>query len=299
MTRSLLFVGVILSLLMGCRPIDLERPNVPIAWGMRFDTPAAAGELNSNLAKLREMVMRELVIELPLRADSAGLPIVPPLPLGDLSTLLGRYKVGLHLVFAPSAQEELFPEGRMKATPAAWFAALQQQVDSTLRLLKHYPIDRVVIGSHLGPVEQYTNEWGGLLDGLRKGRKTLFSYGSDPSGLRKLGFLAHCDELAIDYPPAADDNPKPFSRAQNTLVAQLADSLQKPVFIFRANIMGEQQAEQFQNRLRFWPDQVQLNGVVVNSLYARIPMLDSTSYYGLADNPEFSAFLKEYRQRGQ
>jgi hypothetical protein len=286
-------------LLAGCRELDLEREQVILAWGIRYDTPAAAGVFSPNLAHMRDVKMRELVLELPLRADSAGLPMVPPLPLGDMVTLLNRFKTRLHLVFAPTNLEELFPGGRLKAEPAAWFAGLRHAIDSTVAVFGDFSISRVVIGSNLRPVESFTAEWTQLIDSLKAGHDYFVSYGASPDALGKLGFVGHCDELCIDYPPAADDNPKPFCRKVNTQIAALSDSLHKSVFVFRANVIGEQQLEQLKNRLRFWPPATRLRGVAMNSLYARIPLLDSTSYYGLADNPEVIAFLEDYRSRGR
>lgn len=287
-----------LLLLGACRELDLEREQVTIAWGIRYDTPAAQAVFSPNLARLRDVKMRELVLELPLRADSAGLPTVPALPLGDMPMLLNRFKTRLHIVFAPSNQEELFPEGRLTVSPDVWFEGLRKAVDSTLQTFKDFSLSRVIIGSQLKPVEQYDAQWVHLIDSLKAGHDYFVSYGASPAALSKLGFLAHCDEICVDYPPAADDNPKPFCREVNTQIAALADSLHKPVFVFRANVLGEDQLEQLKNRLRFWPQQTRLRGVTVNSLYARIPLMDSTSYYGLADNPEVATFLEEYRTRG-
>lgn len=298
MKRLLPLLLPCLLLLAGCRELDLEREQVPLAWGVRYDTPAAEAVFSPNLAHLREVKMRELVLELPLRADSAGLPSVPALPLGDMPMLLNRFRTRLHIVFAPTNQEELFPNGRLEASPEAWFAGLRKVVDSTLKVFGGYDISRVIIGSGLSLVEGYDAEWIRLIDSLKAGHSYFVSYGANPDALSRLGFLAHCDELCVDYPPAADDNPKPFCRTVNTRIAAMADSLNKPVFIFRANVLGEQQLEQIQNRLRFWPPETRLRGITMNSLYARIALLDSTSYYGMADNPEIPAFLEEYRSRG-
>jgi hypothetical protein len=297
MKHLLRFILPCLLLLAGCRELDLERSRVPLIWGIRYDTPAAEAVFLPNLAHLRDVKMRELILELPLRADSNGLPTVPPLPLGDMPTLLNRFRTHLHVVFAPTNQEELFPDGRLKVSPTAWFEGLHRAVDSTLEAFSGFSISRVVIGSGLTLVEKEDAEWKRLLDSLKTGHDYFVSYGTRPAALAQLGFLPHCDELCVDYPPQADDNPKPFCRDINTQIAALADSLHKPVFVFRANVMGEQQLEQLKNRLRFWPSEVRLRGVAMNSLYARIPLMDSTSYYGMADNPEIAAFLEAYRTR--
>ena len=94
----------------------------------------------------------------------------------------------------------------------------------------------------------------------------------------------------------AGDELKPMSRAQNQDIAALASQQQRPVFIYRANIIGEDQLIQLKNRLRFWPSTLAINGLCINTLYPAIPVLDDHTYYGLQDNPDVLEYLKAYRR---
>jgi hypothetical protein len=294
--RLILFLALLAGF-TACQSPELERPRIPIFWGMRFDDPQAEAELNPNLVRLRDLVMRELVLELPLAADSAGLPYIPDLPFGSIKGLLLKHKVGLHITLAPLATKDLFPEGQPLADPALWFAALEKEIAGLLDYLQPCPVDRVVVGSNLGPVEAYGDEWAKMFANLRKGRDVLFSYGASPEHLAKFPNLKASDELAVDYPPGNESDLMARSRNINQGIEHIADSLHLPVYIFRANLIGDEQTAQFQNRLRYWTKKMRFRAIVVNTIYPKLPLRDSTSYYGLLDNPEFNEFLEEYRNR--
>lgn len=287
----------LLTLALGCRSNELERSRVPLIWGMRFDSPAAEADANPNLAMLRDLKMRDLMLELPLVADTNGLPSIPMLPFGSMKGLLLNYRVGLNLTIAPTATKEVFPKDSLTVSPDAWFAALRTEIQRVLDAFAPCPIDRVVVGSSLTPVEQYGDLWKSTFDSLRRGGEIMFSYGSTLENLANFPLLKASDEFALDYRPMSGDDLKDQSRDYHAQIEHITDSLHMPLFIFRANILGEDPVLQFKNRLRFWQPKTRFRGLAVNTLYSRIPFRDSTSYYGVADNPDFLEFVKEYKQR--
>jgi hypothetical protein len=299
MRKTLKFIWLLLPLVMvGCGPKNLERSRVPIAWGMRMDDNLAESELCPNLALLRSHKMRSIYIELPLVADSTKMPMVEqPIP-GHALTLLAKFKVKVHIAFTTTNVQELFPDGELHA-PTLWFATLEKHIRHNLDVIKTYPPERVVIGSNLAPAEGYVAEWQGLFERLRKDYKDMFfSYGGRLENLDSTGLGAISDELSIDYPPIAGEDAKPGCRNYNTKIAELAKRLHKPVYIFRANIIGDDPLTQMKNRLRFWTSETRLRGICFNTLYSKLSLRDSTTYCGLQDNPEILEFVQEYRNRG-
>lgn len=291
------FCYIILALsCLSCGPRALERAGIPIVWGMRINEFSDFQQLATNLGYLNADNDRQLLIEMPLRADSMGLPIVPvEIPAASIA-LLGEWKGDLSIAFCNTNEAELFPIGK-PADLAAWFGALQEAIADQLKLFKSVAIKRVIIGGNLLQVHDADAEWLALLQSLRQQHpKTLFSVGGKPTLFENSALSKLSDELAIDYPPMAGDELKPMSRAENQGIAALVSALHQPIFIYRANILGEDQLIQLKNRLRFWPDGILINGICVNTLYPAIPAADDHTYYGLKDNPEVLDYLKAYRQ---
>jgi hypothetical protein len=289
---------LVISLAMvcvACGPQNLERAEVPLAMGMRLNESADAAQLSPNLAELRSIKVRNLILELPLVADRSSLPHVAVDVPKEAKGLLDQYRVHLQLIFCNNNEAELFPFGH-PTDPKAWFSGLHTEICRNLDLLKGFPLERVIIGGTLLQVAKETEHWRDLLMQLRKSYPGIpFSIGGRTELLEDSELAALSDEITIDYLPMAGKELKPESRTENQRIAALAQKLGKPIFIYRANIIGEDQLIQFKNRLRFWPEGVKLNGLAINTLYATVPTRDDHTYYGLRDNPDFMEFVQAYR----
>lgn len=292
----ILFVMLILS---SCAPKELERLKVPISWGMRLNDLEDAKEIGPNLASIRELGMRNISIELPLVADSAGFPSIPTHIPSETPGLLLRFKVKFNLIISTTNKESLFPEAAVMS-PKEWFAILEQEVKKELGNLKIYMPSRVIIGSDLKPSFEYFDEWKTLLQNLRNSFPNVkFSIGGRAEEMQKSGLAEISDEFAIDYPPLVGENLKAQSRDQNSEIAAMAKGIGKSIYIYRANIIGPSPLIQIQNRLRFWPENLEINGICINTLAGKVAARDSKTYYGLADNEDAIDYLKYYKLKGQ
>ena len=183
-------------------------------------------------------------------------------------------------------------------SPKAWFSNLEAQLRLVLNPLTHYLPKRLIIGSDLKPSYTYQEEWQRLFASLRKSFPgVLFSIGGRASELEQGGMAAISDEFAIDYPPLVGEDLKAQSREMNDDIGRAALELKKSVFLFRGNIMGPKPKIQIQNRFRFWPNELEIKGICINSLTARVPPRDAKTYYGLADNPEALTYLEAYQNK--
>ncbi|HHG84140.1 MAG TPA: hypothetical protein ENJ82_05260 [Bacteroidetes bacterium] len=234
-------------------------------------------------------------MEIPLIADSAGLPYIPHFPLSTTLTLLRQYKTRLHLALTTIEDEQLFPNGSI-ADPDAWFAALEHQTDSILAVIADYPPERVIIGNNWLPMENYPDHYGRMLNRLRKSHTNFFSYSAQLNRLDKVPLWAASDEISIDYTPSALANHKEYARTHNASAGKIAQAHQKSIFIFRANILGTDPVLQLKNRLRFWPEDRSITGICINTIYSRIAARDSSSYYGLRKSANFFQYLDKYRR---
>lgn len=284
-----------LLFLVACSPRPLERQGVDIVFGMRLNEPRDVAELSPNLAALRDAGLRKLLIELPMKADSNGLPKVTVDAPAEIVGLMGRFKVELNLAFCSTNREELFPDS-LAVDEGAWFAQLEAEIGRNLSALSAYPPDRVVIGGALGPVLPAKQAWKGLLERLRAAHKgVFFSVGGDLEALEESGLANVSDELAIDYAPIAGEVQKAESRTENQAIAAAAKACGKPVFLYRANLIGPDPVAQFRNRLRFWEEGVQLTGICINTLYPRVVLRDDSPYYGRKGDSTFVQFLQSYK----
>lgn len=279
-----------------CTSPNLERPQIKISWGMRMESPADEAEINPNLSRMRDMVLRQMVLELPVVADSNGLPKVVPIPLGTYMTLSRQYKNRFFLALTTIRDKDLFPTGTI-ADPEAWFASLESEVDSLVEVLKGYPPERIIVGNDWLPAEAHPELYRKMLKSLRRKHSSFFLYAARMDRLAEVPFWDAVSEIALDYTPTAEGDLKAISRKLNQEAGQFAVNQHQPLFIYRANIIGPDPTLQVKNRLRFWPDSTQISGICINSIYPTIAARDSVTYYGLAQHQEVFDFLEEYRRR--
>lgn len=288
-------ICVIVLVSLGCRPKPLEQTAVDLQWGFRLDEAGQDSSIASNLAQNTFLGTQSLLVELPfasrLDSDSVLLPHFPKTSIGILASS-GQEDLQLTIAMTTANIQTIFPDFRLPE-PGPWFAELEQLTDSLLNTFPQPPA-RFVLGNDLRPSEGFAVEWSRLLKSLRKKHpQTAFGYGKMLDEVPQINWWNNCDFIAVEYPPLADPNPRPFCIEHTPPAAQLADSLEIPVFIYRANVMGKFKVAQMKNRLRFWQP-IQLSGLVLNSLYSRVALLDSTSYFALGKDEELKGYLEKY-----
>ena len=357
MRPSVILLIFTVGLFAGCRSPQLEREDVPLLWGLRFEGEDAMELVYEDL--MYDDRGKEWVIEIPVVAGDDYLPRVsPPYPIDSLTDVLKERGMNYTLAFTTSFTNELFPDGveddestytgghghghghhwhggheeeeypegevieepleeeapaenenRLKGAftdhfhnptqMKVWFEALTQELLAALQSIdwSHGP-ERVIIGNDWETVERNAQEWEEMFDRLRDDLKGIqLGYGFHGDRKTPPSFVRKCDFFALEYPPVADENPKPFAIQNNPRMASFASMVEKPLFIYRSNIMGKHKTIGLQNRLRFWVDEIPVTGLVANSLYAKIPPLDSTSYFGVMTDEEFLAYWDTYQSQ--
>jgi hypothetical protein len=280
---------------MSCSPVQDERPDVPIVGGMSFEALGDTAQWTANLDALQAAGIRAVMISLPLRADTtaAALPQMPSVvvALPRLAQDLARRKMEMQLAISPLNLQSAFPHGT-PSDPGRWFYALQAVCDTMLSAAQP---TRLVVGKDLLPVESFNGEWCMTTEALRRRHPTCkFSYGCSIDRIKEVNFLTCMDELSVVWSPPGDGNPVAYCRDWNFQAGLVAAELGKPVLGYEANLLGKDQALEFSCRLQYWPKEVQVSGLVLNTLYSRTVLQDSTSYYGLANKPTFHRALSAY-----
>lgn len=285
------FLLLFLLLLGSCRSPQLERQDVPLMWGIRFEGEEALEWINRNLESSEKG--KEWMIEIPVVASDSQIPSIPELPLRALSQALDQNDVEFNLAFTTSFVKELFPTGALTDT-TNWFDGLQTAIQNSLNAFDRPP-KRLIVGNDWKTSEPAEEHWRSLMKNLRNENKIEIGYGWNGDRLSAPKWLDVCDFFALEYPPIADPNPKPYSIQNNPRMATISDSLDKPMFIYRANVMGNFKTIGLKNRLRFWPEEIEVTGLVANSLYAKLPPLDSSSYFGVMQDKEFLNYWNSYQ----
>lgn len=271
---------------MACAPLDLERADVDLHYGIRYDQESSAEAFPKNISD--NDLPSALLVEVPVQADSNGLPSIPAL---NFAPLAETGATDLHLAFGSITDTLLFPEDQSELAPD-WFPNLLQVLDTFLQSCSP---KKVILGNYWEQTLDFEEEWKLLLEELKK-KYPQVEFGLGWVAAASIpDFVGAGDFLALEYPPL--NEPKREAMSLNQELGGRALELGLPVYVYRANLMGKDKPDQLRNILRFWPDEVEVQGVVLNSIYDRIPSLDSSSYFGIVRDQPLQDFLEEYLAR--
>lgn len=286
----LLFV-VLSTLAFGCASPTLERQEVPIHWGIRMDEETNRQALEPSFEYIGPN--SSLLVEVPIAADSSGQPRISMQGLAGLAQLAKESQTPLTIALTTTYSTELFPEEEIRDIDS-WFFSLENDIVGMMSGFAAWPPERLVLCNDWHPVNPETGAWVGLVEHLGARYKDLqLGYGWNGEG-NPPEWAGKCDFLALEYPALADPNPKPRAMELNPTFGQVAMDLPLPLLIYRANLMGPYKTIALKNQLRFWPEELELQGIFINSLYPKVAPLDTTSYFGLHTSPDLLDFLEEY-----
>jgi hypothetical protein len=290
----LLLAGII----TGCKPPIQERQGVPIVMGMRLDGGTTENDIFDNFHWLAQHHLSDLLVEVPFQASFSPphRPLVDSLVLDQIAVLATEChtrKIKFHLALLTQNQMELFPKNRLEQ-PDGWFLQLEMVLHHLMNACGPYPPQRVILGENLQVAESYATKWESTFDHFRQRWQVPISYCSysDRGSAEKLWAIS--DEICISYSSATDEDGLPFTRTQNLHISKLAQKWYKPVFIARANLLGNFPEKLFDYRLRHWDEGIDLKGLCINTIYSRLSPLDSSSYYGIKDHDVLLKKLDDY-----
>jgi hypothetical protein len=102
-------------------------------------------------------------------------------------------------------------------------------------------------------------------------------------------------ELAVIHDAPPDEVFKPYFRKVNGALSEKALKHNRSLFIAQSNLLGEQKLLLFKNQLRFWDEQVIIEGLTINSLYCTSSLADSSTRFGLAKDKHLVEYVKNRR----
>lgn len=314
MVRATLILGFAL-ILVACEP-ELERPGVPIAMGWQTDRLASAAVRKADYARMKALGVEEVLLEVYVEAGPEGYPIINRTCRSHARKLLPELaKAGftLSLSLVPDADK---PPQTMQTNSLqqredrdeSFFKGFAQEVIDAMPQRCLYPIKRLILASNVIPSKNWFK--GKKLNQILKKRlcKNVglyigFTSSDIPKTIKANPKLFHQYPIAIFYHQPAEGNWKTQAQQLHSLLGKslMGQPAKQPparLFIAQANLIGPSKTVQFKNKLRFWPPEVQLDGVCINNLFNTSVLSDTSAYFGAAHDEELQAYLREYIQTG-
>lgn len=280
-------------LLTACTP-QLEREGVPLLAGINLDQGCGKAVMEHNWETYQAYDLAGWMIEIPFRVDPDPVnPVFTYYSTHTLDTLLPQlqaYSSPYSLAFSLEKPPGMpMPQVRMETY-------LTDISGILLRTAPYPPRQLVFMGAFIDEASR-----------LKKVRDFLLQLETDfPAFQGEIVFAAYPDQLTADFDwetpdvigirhqAPAHQNYREYFRAQHQQISEQLLAHHKPALIVQSNLLGEDKLLLLKNQLRFWHDSVAIQGIVLNTLYCRMSLTDSSSYYSLTESEDVLEFMKNY-----
>lgn len=279
-----------------CNP-KLERPGVPIWLSVRVGADLDTAVFAQQLDTLRQWGFGGIVLEAITQTTPETDTLTLDSSIAATIRLCGQlaYKRGIPFSLALSAShpDSVFRKDTTGFDTLAFFVGMERCWKSLILPSGAKPLpvkgleDRF-IGTNMPGLEKYVPS-----------DRTWLSGQIHCLPLEGLQDLNWSPALGIIAAPAPDGNSKAFAQQWHSEAAALSQSSGKPIFLVQANLLGQNRLEQLQNHLRFWPKDVWVRGIVLNTIYTTPSVLDDSTHFGLANDPDLIAWLRAYMKAGE
>lgn len=292
--------ALLMGNLVACSP--LEREGVPVSFSLRLDGRIEPSVIRNDFAAVRSIGATAIYFGLVLEQNpETRLPKFNRTALAQLAQAIGLARekgLAVGLIVSHTEAFPLFPGDSLGCPPQAWFAKLRSEWADVLDRCKETPLQRIVIGTELGPAEDYPQLWDSLLVWLRTQTAAPLAYTRFVGGLAQppAALWSRVDEIGLAYELPPIGSIKAACRQWNAQASQLAQQYGKPVFISGANLLLHDKDTQFLNRLRFWEEGVSLAGININCIYSVTALSDTSDYFGLPQGSPGRTQIESYIQ---
>lgn len=290
-------ISFIFSMLfISCFP-GLERKNVPIIAGISIETKCSSLNIPKGLQLNQSFGINEWMIEVPFQMQAydqaSSFKYYERHELDTILPILQAHKTPYNLCFNVENPRNIpYAKARVEHYLTDMSGILLRALNAS------YLPKRIIF---MGEVLNKDFSKGKLERFILEIRNELPAFGGEivfaakPSQIKDSSFVWDiCDVVGVVYHEPPDLDYKPYFREINQSLSQLLVEHQKPVLIVHTNLVGKEKLLMFKNQLRFWDKEVELKGIVLNSLFCESPLADSSSHFGLANDRDFQRYLKRY-----
>ncbi|MEM6262002.1 MAG: hypothetical protein AAGI38_05805 [Bacteroidota bacterium] len=292
---AFLFVGATIILIsgQGCQP-KLEQTGIPIWGGMALEANCSSNTYLDNFQEIEAWNFSGAWIEIEQvvrQHPESQVPYYEKSILDTLVATLEKKQLPYGLVFNLNNLEN-WPMTSLRLNP------LLSDWSTQLLRTNGYPPRYVGFSGAWLDTSLQQQVLPGLITQLKAALPVsspqVFLAGTPTQWLEGDIRTDLADILGINFMVPPTNELKTYFINTNGALAKLATQYEKPVFLTQSNLLGDQQLLLFKNQLRFWPDSALPIGLVINTLYCELPVVDRTSPFALGKNTTFLSYLRSY-----
>lgn len=274
--------------------VNLERPGVEVWMGLTVDKHCSASNVIQDTTLNREYGISGWLFEFPFF-------IAEP----DRESTFRYYETHLLDTLLPVLQADSIPYGlafdlqnpKDFSTTYTRIDEYLTDVSGILLRTKDYAPDHIIfMGEFIHPEIRNT----ALQNFVDQLREELYQFdGSVIYAAKSEDLIGDFDwdtpdKVGIIFQPPPDEMYKPYFRQINRRISDSLIAHNKSAMIVRSNLMGEDKALQLRNQLRFWSEEVDIESIVLNTVYCQFSLSDTAGYFSASKDRELQRFLKEY-----
>lgn len=280
---SLCFTGLIAA----CTP-PLERPAVPLLAGIRIPDGCSDAVMEENIRAYQDWGFEGWVIGISLDPGGHFLTDIDSIFPVELRNHLPQqpYSLALELEAPLAAHSANKPTSESLAALLPLFEQIELSPPQRLIFMGefvHSAAARAAVGAFLPELKRHFPSFQGDI-----------VFAAAPAWLDESFDWKTPDLIGIRHQAPPDLDYRPWFRETHQRLSRLLIDHQKPALIVESNLIGEEALLLFRNELRFWNDSVDLRGIVINTLYCRMALTDTSSYFGLGRDVKLQRYLQEY-----
>ena len=274
--------------------LQSEKKGIPIIPGISLEGEFVKEDLIASLDTMNAWGLNSISIEIPLWADSNGMPYVHD-SLYSFAKMIGpvllENQIQLSLSLVTRDRELL--TGWFHQTLNTDSSQLNVIVDSLLNSLSVVKPERIVFGPDWVKPGKINPSFLTLITHLKE-NGILVSHFTDVETAEENPLLNVSDEIAVSFNPGIQSQQRQYYQKWNQRLCELSKEKNKPILLARTNLVGDESSVVLMNLPLFWmPDQV-VNGLIMNTVSTRICLADSSPYFGMIKNERFRKQLSSY-----
>ena len=281
------------GLLGGCSTPP-ERQDVPVLAGITLNEECQLEQLVSGLELFDEFGLEGWLLEFPMYMH----------PIDEASDFRYYEKHTLdtiiHVFKSRSYPYSLaFNLENPKNYPTARINLTNYLLDISAVLLRTqaYPPSQLVFMGEFLNSDIMEDKLSSFIENIRSelsGFKGQIVYAMFPYQFDELNDWTTPDRIGVRYHESPEEDLRKYYFKINRAMSKHLSKHEKEVFIAQSNLMGEDKLEIFKNQLRFWENEVELSGIVLNSLNCKMALTDTGAFFALGEDDAFKDFLRNY-----
>ncbi|MEM6763384.1 MAG: hypothetical protein AAF824_04270 [Bacteroidota bacterium] len=281
-------------LVYSCSPRNVKK-NTPISIGITLDEGCDSTSIQRTVGVLSDLNAATLVVDIPFQVEelqsfenASAFKYYETHPLDYLRAILKKDSIDYQLSFS-------LDNPTQKSTASVSLGDYFTEISGILLRSKSYLPSRIFFygeffldTASISAMNQFVGQIREAIPALA----TEIYYAVQAETLDDEFEWEVPDGIALVYLPASLEGKGRYYHELNTRIGELAKKHQKPLSILRTNLLGKNKYGEFLFQLSYWPDEVEVKGINLNTLYCETAFLDEESPFALARENRLKQYLK-------